>query len=510
MVRIPKLLLTATLWVPLAATLDGAEWPHYARDPARSAITNRAARDLDTLRWSVSPAPDEEYVWRSGPVVHDGYVFINARHYDPNNVQDGNLLIAYDVFDGARRWATPIEIDVWDSWSSPAVDVRNQTVLLGSGQTLYALDSATGVIAWQTPLEKEVVNASPVVSTDLSNNGTPANRVFITDYSGFGTDGTLYAINVDPSHPLDNPYEPGQIVWTARLPGTCGNTPAYADGIVYVASTGGTVAAFHGLDGSPVWENPIDLSGYPPYSGFYGGLCIRNGFVYAALYVFYGTGNNAGLFKLDAADGHVVWVAPCERSASIPVVTDDGRIYLSAGLAGFGSAVKVQAFQDHGQSVALLWDTHADTGGELVVGGWTHQLVYARGYLYTGTPRDEPDNYFLPYTDLYILDASTTPDDPCFIVAHCHGTGGSPAMADGTLYSIGEDGLLAFEPSPACLADLDADGLVGLSDLATLLGAYRTARGEPGFISDADLNRDGRVDLVDLAALLAVYGEACP
>jgi len=206
----------------------------------------------------------------------------------------------------------------------------------------------------------------------------------------------------------------------------------------------------------------------------------------------------------------VVWVAPCERSASIPVVTDDGRIYLSAGLAGFGSAVKVQAFQDHGQSVALLWDTHADTGGELVVGGWTHQLVYARGYLYTGTPRDEPDNYFLPYTDLYILDASTTPDDPCFIVAHCHGTGGSPAMADGTVYSIGEDGLLAFEPSPACLADLDADGLVGLSDLATLLGAYRTARGEPGFISDADLNRDGRVDLVDLAALLAVYGEACP
>lgn len=53
----------------------------------------------------------------------------------------------------------------------------------------------------------------------------------------------------------------------------------------------------------------------------------------------------------------------------------------------------------------------------------------------------------------------------------------------------------------ACVGDLDADGVVGASDLAVLLAAW----GGPG----ADLNNDGVTDSGDLAVLLAAWGP-CP
>lgn len=52
--------------------------------------------------------------------------------------------------------------------------------------------------------------------------------------------------------------------------------------------------------------------------------------------------------------------------------------------------------------------------------------------------------------------------------------------------------------------DLDGDGDVDLSDLATLLAHYGTTAGAS--YGDGDIDGDGEVDLADLAALLSVYG----
>ena len=58
-----------------------------------------------------------------------------------------------------------------------------------------------------------------------------------------------------------------------------------------------------------------------------------------------------------------------------------------------------------------------------------------------------------------------------------------------------------------CFGDLDGDDVVGLGDLAQLLGSY----GEMSGISyyDGDLDGDGDVDLADLAELLGAYGDVC-
>jgi hypothetical protein len=56
--------------------------------------------------------------------------------------------------------------------------------------------------------------------------------------------------------------------------------------------------------------------------------------------------------------------------------------------------------------------------------------------------------------------------------------------------------------APKCPADIDGDGTVGASDLASLLNAWGTAN------AVADLDGDGVVGASDLAALLNAWG-AC-
>lgn len=56
--------------------------------------------------------------------------------------------------------------------------------------------------------------------------------------------------------------------------------------------------------------------------------------------------------------------------------------------------------------------------------------------------------------------------------------------------------------------DLEPDGDVDLTDLATLLGHFGTLSG--GTAADGDMDGDGDVDLGDLTVLLSHFGTACP
>jgi hypothetical protein len=60
-----------------------------------------------------------------------------------------------------------------------------------------------------------------------------------------------------------------------------------------------------------------------------------------------------------------------------------------------------------------------------------------------------------------------------------------------------------------CPGDTNGDGVVDQVDLAKVLAAYGTRRGDQGFDPEADVNGDGTVDQSDLAEVLAHYGERC-
>lgn len=84
-----------------------------------------------------------------------------------------------------------------------------------------------------------------------------------------------------------------------------------------------------------------------------------------------------------------------------------------------------------------------------------------------------------------------------------------PATADAGAGTAPIVDLGAYEFVPPCdlAGDLDNDGDVDLTDLATLLSHFGAPSGMTH--ADGDTDGDGDVDLTDLASLLAVFGSSC-
>lgn len=440
--------ISLTVAVVVARGASHADWGLYANTPERQAIADYALPNLEVPGWLAGS--DVTFVGPSGPVLTDSAVFTYAERYDAGGSRVGNQVIAYNLQTGAELWNCPVDLAAFDSWSSPGVDVGNNAVLIGSGVNVYSIDATSGAINWTTGLARGIVNASICVA----DNG----MAYITDYEGMGTGGSIYGINLDHANPDHNA---GDIVWQVAIGGTSGNSVAYHDGVVYVGCVGadawpnnrGALYAFNAATGDEIWQADLSsiLNGG---EGFFGGCTYVDGYVFAATYEFY---TQATMVAVHADDGAVMWSVDSERTDSIPLVVDD-TIYLSAGIEGFGSHPRVQAFgfdmsAPEGSRVWELWDTYDDTGGALVVGGWTHMPVYYGATLYAGAIPTGGD-YWGPYTDLYMLDTSLTPSDPGFISDHIAGMGSTPAIDwEGNLYTYGEDGLHRLNtPEPGTLA----------------------------------------------------------
>jgi hypothetical protein len=72
-----------------------------------------------------------------------------------------------------------------------------------------------------------------------------------------------------------------------------------------------------------------------------------------------------------------------------------------------------------------------------------------------------------------------------------------------------QEGMSLAYHAECLVGDFDLDGDVDIDNLATLLAAYATCEGDPGYIPAADLDGDGCIHLDDLAELLSHYGETC-
>jgi len=493
-------------------TASLAEWPSLGGDDANTGIRRTEIAPFGQPRWVLSQTASGDPIQFVGPAGVAATTLPHPRVFTAGVITGQTRAIAVDAETGEIVWTTPIPAFIFDSWASPTIDPTGGVVLYASGSSLTALRMTDGSLAWQANLNGPPVNVSPVVTRNLGAR----NRAFVSDYGGFGGPSWLYCINVAPHHPTFNPFEPGEIVWAAYIGSSTGGTPAYLDGVVYVCSTGtdfsgyGEIRAFNAKateESEPIWTftNPIA-------EGFFSGLTIRETpggpFIYAATYAFYGQLDSANLVKVHARTGQLAWSVPSNRTDSIPIVLDDGRVVLSTGIQGFGSVPMIQMFQDHTTHATQLWNTAQDTwndlnnngqldpGEFLLVGGWTTHpiLTYAR------TPSATPrllvgaipiQGSFGAYTDLYELDLSKTPSDPGFIVQHTTHAGSTPAMLGAGVYSVGTSGLAALGPPPPNF-DVNNDGRIDIEDLY----AWSQAQG------NRDINRDGVIDLQDHELLL--------
>lgn len=513
--NVAAVVAVATAAAPFAAASmpDDVCWPMVGGDGLRTGVTAAAGADELAAAWTVSADLQGRVITFVGPsAVVCSVDAVMALGWVMNGPQKQYFLYAIERGSGAIRWAAGVASPAADSWSAPVIDAANGTVIATTGKTVAAFDIATGAARWTRVLGRNIVNASALVTTDLG----VSNRLFITQFDGFGEAGLLTCINVDARLGVANPHDPGEVVWTAAIGGSSGNSPAYADGVVYCSSIGqvfaaGRVQAFDArseTEPAPIWTAVV------PDHGFYGGVSVaarEDGlFLYAASYAFEGGMDAARLLKLDALTGEVVWATPCNRTASTPVVLGDGRIVVSGGVWGYGTVPSVEIFVDEGASVSRAWhsvlDTWADDGDEwieegefLALGGWSHLPVVAGGgrWLLAGAiaPSASIGSAYaeLFRIDLDLLPPLGTPSGPAdrsFIVAQAGLIGSSPAVADGNVYSIGSGGLRAFGVrTPA--ADVSGDGVVDIEDL------YWWTQGRGA----RDVDGSGVIDEADRAAL---------
>lgn len=457
-----------------ASVIDSASvWSHFGGNASHQGQAFGSMDDpsLQSPNWIGSD--HSLYI----PVAQSGLVADQQRIYAIATLTGSpgsNFAIAMDRITGEPIWETPISPIILDSWSTPTIDVQHNQLIVVSADTIAALDCESGSINWSTPIGSVIVNASPTVTSDLGF----ADRAFITNYSFGGASAKLTCINIDPFHATHNPYQLGQIVWQASLNGdSSGNTAAYSNGQVFVATASngssprGKILAFDATSTtspSPIWTFTNTIN-----TGFFGGVSITRGHIYASSYNFSGLQTSANTVKLNKNTGSLVWSVPTNRTDATPVVLANSDVIVSSGIATgafdflpfFGSLPSIQYIHDDGNNASLAWDsaleTHIDTNNNgvwdfnepyLSIGGWTHQpitlTINNTPMLLVGTlPQTTPGVQVGHNTDLHLIDLTKLPNDPDFIVHSFLGAGSTPAIIDGWIYTSGANGIHGFSPS---------------------------------------------------------------
>lgn len=462
-------------------------WGQVGGGPERGAWREGAAAPvLGSPRWVLAQTAGGQAIDFEPSAGVVAATLPAARVYAVGRIGVQAVAVSVDAETGQVVWTAPVPAAAFGSWSTPALDVSTGLLLVAAGTSVVALRTADGGEAWRATLAGPVVNASPLVVSDLGPPGVRS-RAFITDYGGFGGPGSLYCINLSPRDAGANPFDPGQVLWAAPIGSSTGATPAAIGGLVVVTSTGldsggaGQMRAFDAratVQPSPVWvfDNPVA-------EGFFGGVSLAAGadgtpYAYAASYAFWGELDSANLVKVNARTGALVWSAPCNRTSSTPIVLANGDVLLSGGVDGFGSVPTVERFTDLGAAAQRQWNTAVgswvdgngnsviDAGEYLVVGGWSTQPAVVGGrWVVVGVPPTETD----PgggYRRLLVLDANGTPGQSGFVagMGPPEVGGSTPALLGRGTYSVGLGGLAAFGAAPP-RADVDGNGAVTVDDL---------------------------------------------
>lgn len=286
-------------------------------------ILGNALVALDTAtgteRWSYA---EPLVTITSSPAVVDGTVYAGGRTDPRGGSEIRGFVYALDAATGVARWRFPIEQRFVNASSPAVVDGIVYVGTQGGDDTngrLYALDAATGIEHWRFDLDATGnVSASPAIADGI---------VFYTDGQDF--------IAVDAAS--------GELLWRFAAGSTSTDTPAVADGLLYVyGEANGTdyLLALDATTGQERWRS--DIRGTDPM--------IADGLVYV------NRGTSAHV--LDAATGVEQWDLDFGVGTSAPVIAD-GVAYL---LRDDGNVI---AFDP--ESADVLWSLpiEAPTGSSL-------------------------------------------------------------------------------------------------------------------------------------------------
>ena len=177
---------------------------------------------------------------------------------------------------------------------SPAV--ANNTVYIGDGGSVYALDATTGATKWSISTSQSPATLAPIVA-----GGT----LYFGGYNGSGA--TLWAVNAGT----------GAVKWSKQLSTALfAGSPAFSGNLVYVGTLDGTLYALHTSNGSLAWSQPTGAAilGTPVVRG---GMAI----------VVSTTHGSGDVYAFDAATGVPKWNLAEDATAS--PAFDAGKVFVT-------------------------------------------------------------------------------------------------------------------------------------------------------------------------------------
>jgi outer membrane protein assembly factor BamB len=388
--------LTTTLTTP-----SSTDWPqfHYnAKHDGTSPSTGLPSSNSSV--WSANI----QAIGTTNPIISNGKVFVLtgfAGFDEPSALTQINLT-CLDESTGSVLWNFPLPRMVhYGSWSSPATD--GTYVYASSDYQHYAIRVSDGVEMWNFTGYNVNVNGGPVIGGD---------NVYFSDWSDYycldKTTGSLNWV-------FDNTDTTTYDMNYAQA------SPAYdaTDGSIYVTGYTGSVGYLYKVDssGNEVWSVQGDSN-----QNFCGSAALDSSNVYVTSYNFNGNGK---LYAYSKSNGTLVWSKSIERSDATPAIAN-GLVYVDGGCAGYANP-GVRAF--YANDGTLAW-SRANAG----MGGWTDSVSVADGYAFVGH-ESSSNNYC--YDTVYALDALTGATE----WSHPQG-GATAAIANGQMYTIGNDGYL--------------------------------------------------------------------
>jgi len=369
----------------IVAGSAGASWEQFHGDARNSGVASGDGFGLANMAAPRFVSSKVGLNAQSSPCVMGGKVFAYGN----------DKLIAFDKNNGSVKWSATVKDGsaLW-SWSSPSADKATNSVLIGSGDTVYCFNADNGSKRWEKQVG-DIVNSSPLIV---------GGKVYIHADGGFGMSASFYALNISD----------GSTAWSAIAGGGAGSAkPVYQDGLVY-STIDFKMRAYEAATGNVVWTSPFD-AGY----AFFGGITYADDVLYAPTYNFSGDGT---LVAVNALDGSLIWEKPTPSGDATPAVCGD-LVLTSGDWMGPGTTTAHRLSDGSVEWTAAL-------------GGWAFSPTVID---LSPAPGDE----YAVLTEqngskVALVDLATGG-----IAASYSGAGGGPAaIADGSIYLIGNDGAL--------------------------------------------------------------------
>jgi eukaryotic-like serine/threonine-protein kinase len=373
---------------------SGADnWAMYHHEPAHTGYSDTTVPTAAIHMWNYTIDTEQSSIPAS-PAVVDGFVYVGSG--------DSNIY-CFDAVTGSKVWNFPT-----GGYADSTPAVVDGHVYAGSADGyVYCLDASNGAKIWSYPI---VDQEQRVISVDSSPT-VVGDRVYIES-----RDGNIYCLDTTNGNKVWN-YSTGVDVSSS--------SPTVDGGYVYVGNNAGDVFCLTASNGAKVWKFTAGGAVHSP--------AVANGCVY-----FGSADGNA--YCLNASDGAKRWNYTTEFNSNGPSHNYHWGNTVSDPAIAYG---KVYV----GSSDFLVYCLDASNGAHI----WnytTNAEVYASPAVADGCVLAGSYD-----GNVYCLNASSGSEIWSFTAGifssvNAGGSAGSPAVADGTVYVVG-NGIIYALGSPA-------------------------------------------------------------